>query len=124
MKLIAWYLIIALAGCTTLQPIAANQSDIAQRIAGGELLKAGDYVAIETKDGETSEFRVISLSATSIDGKHQSVALDQVVSIQKRVASSKKTVLLIGLILIGGALTIALIRAFQAAAAANLLSAQ
>lgn len=118
---VTWILMITLTACTTMRPIDANPTDLSQRIAAGGLLKPGDRVTIETKDRQTYEFEVMVLSATSIDGKHQSVRIDQVASIHKRVTSGKKTFLLAGLILIGGAFTVALVHAFQGAGAAAIL---
>jgi hypothetical protein len=115
-----WVLIIALGGCTTLQPISIEQPDFSLRIASGELLKVGDHVAIETKDHETYEFAVTSLSATSIGGKRRSIPIDQVLSLEKRVANGKKTVLLVGVIILGAAFTIALIHGLEDAAGAAL----
>jgi hypothetical protein len=116
----AWVLIIILGGCTTLRPIGAEQPDFAQRIASGELLKVGDRVVIETKDSQTYEFDVTSLSATSIDGKRWSIPTDQVVSLEKRVVNRKKTFLILGSILLGVAFTVVLVRGLEAAAGAAL----
>jgi hypothetical protein len=110
-----WILMIALAGCTTLRPIAANQSDFSQRIASGELLKIRDHVIIETVDGQTYEFDITSISPATIDGKQRSIPIDQIVTIQKRVLSTKRTLLLVLLIAGGIAVTYALIRGLAAA---------
>jgi len=120
--LTAWALIIAMTGCTTLRPITTDQANLPQRIATEELLKPGDHVVIKTKDRQTYEFDVTSSGAGSIDGKHQSIPIDQVVSIQKRELSGKKTALLFVSIVAGVALTVALVHAFQAAAAAAILN--
>jgi hypothetical protein len=110
-----WILMIALAGCTTLRPIAVNQSDFSQRIASGELLKIRDHVIIETVDGQTYEFDITSISPATIDGKQRSIPIDQIVTIQKRVLSTKRTLLLVLLIAGGIAVTYALIRGLAAA---------
>lgn len=117
---ISWVLIIAFSGCTTLRPIGAEQADFSQRIASGELLKVGDHVVIETRDGQTYEFDVTSLSTTSIDGKRWSIPTDQVVSLEKRVVNRKKTFLILGSIVLGVAFTVVLVRGLQAAAGAAL----
>lgn len=110
--------VLASSGCTTLRPISADQTDLSLRIASGELLKAGDHVVIETRDRQTYEFDVTSLSAASIDGKHRSIPTDQIVSLEKRVVNGKKTALVVGSIILGVAFTVALVHAFQAAAGA------
>jgi len=89
-------------------------------VASGELVKVHDHVVIGTKDGQTYEFDVTSLSATAIGGKHWSIPIDQVVSLEKRVVNRKKTALIVGSIILGVAFTVVLIRALQAAAGAAL----
>jgi hypothetical protein len=113
---------IALTGCTTLRPIAADQPDLSQRIASGELLKIRDHVIIETRDLQTYEFAITALSATTIDGKQRSIPIDQIVSIQKRVPSTKRTLLLVLAVAGGVVFTVALVSAFKAAAAAALFA--
>lgn len=90
-------LIICLVGCTTLQPVTGNPAALQPRIASGELLKRGDRVVILTKDGRTHEFNVTSVSANTIDGKSDSIPIDQVKFIQKRKVSVAKTALAVGL---------------------------
>jgi hypothetical protein len=90
-------LIICLIGCTTLQPVPGSPAALQQRIASGELLKRGDHVDILTKDGRTHDFNVTSVSASTIDGKHESISIDQVAFIQKRKLSAGRTALAVGL---------------------------
>ena len=90
-------LIICLIGCTTLQPVTGNPASLQQRIASGELLKRGDDVDILTMDGRTHVFSVRSVSATTIDGQHESILIDQVAHIQKRKLNVGETVLAVGL---------------------------
>lgn len=99
---------IALTGCTTLRQITTNQPDFSQHIASGELLNARDHVTIETKDRQTYEFEITSISITAIDGKQHSVPIDQIVSIQKRVLNKKRTFLLVLLVAGGIVFTVAL----------------
>jgi hypothetical protein len=113
-----WVLIIALSGCTTLRAIGADEPDLSMSIASGKILKVGDHVVIGTRDRQTFEFEVTSFSATSIDGKGRSIPIDQVVSLQKRVVNGKKTLIVLGSILLGVAFTVALAHAFQDAAGA------
>ena len=108
----------ALGGCTTLRPIGTDQSDLSLNMASGKLLKVGDHVVIGTNDRQTYEFVVTSFSATSIDGKSRSIPIDQVASLEKRVLNGKKTLIVVGSILLGVAFTVALAHAFQGAAAA------
>ena len=115
-----WILIITLTGCTTLRPIDAVQPELSQRIASGDL-KIRDHVIIETTDWQTYEFDITSIGAASLGGKQRSIPFDQIVSIQKRVLNRKRTFLLVLLIAGGAALTIALVSALRAGAAAAVL---
>jgi hypothetical protein len=90
-------LIICLIGCTTLQPVTGNPTTLQQRIASGELLKRGDDVDILTKDGGRHVFSVKSVSASTIDGQHESISIDQVALIQKRKLNVGETALAVGL---------------------------
>ena len=115
-----WILMITLTGCTTLRPIDTNPPDFSQRIAAGDL-KVRDQVIIETADQQTYEFKITSISVASIDGKEGAIPFDQIVSIQKRVPSKKRTLLLVLSIAGGAALTIALVSALRAGDAAAVL---
>lgn len=115
-----WILMIALTGCTTLRPIDANHPDLSRSIASGEL-KIRDHVIIESTDWQTYEFDITSITAASISGKQRSIPIDQIVSIQKRVLNKRRTILLVLSIAGGAALTIALVSALRAGAAAAVL---
>ena len=117
---ITWILMVTLTGCTTLRPIDINPPDPSQRIAAGDL-KVRDRVIIETVDWKTYEFDITAISVASIDGKQRSIPVDQIVSLKKRVLNTKRTLLLVLLIAGGAALTIALVNALRAGAAAAVL---
>jgi hypothetical protein len=90
-------LIICLIGCTTLQPVPGSPAALQQRIASGELLKRGDDVYLLTKDGRTHIFSVRSVSASTIDGQHESIPIDQVVRVDKRKLNAGMTARAVGL---------------------------
>jgi hypothetical protein len=117
---ITWIAIATLTGCTTLRPIDVTQADLSRQIASEEL-KVRDHVIIETKDQQYYEFNITSISAASIGGAQRSIPFDQIVYIQKRVLNIKKTVLVVLLVAGGITLTVALLSALRAAAAAAVL---
>jgi hypothetical protein len=100
-RLTVLVLIICIAGCTTLQPIAGHPSDLQRRITSGEVLKRGDRVLIVTNDGRKHKFKVTSLSTGTIDGAHESISIDQVSSIERREFDVRKTVWLVALTVLG-----------------------
>jgi hypothetical protein len=95
--LVCCLIVCMVTGCMTLQPVTANPSALQARIASGALLKPGDYVVIRTQDGRTRDFNVTSIKAGTIEGRHESISIDQISSIQKRKLDLGKTALAVGL---------------------------
>lgn len=88
-------IIIINAGCTTLRPIEGNPAELQQRLRAGELLEPGDRVLIVSSDQKSHRFRVTSMGPSEIVGKKDSVAVAEVVSLQKRQFSRGKTIALV-----------------------------
>jgi len=66
-------LIIAVAGCTTMQPIDGSPTELQHFINSGELLKPGDRVRIVTADQKTHRFAITKVEAGLIVGSNESV---------------------------------------------------
>jgi hypothetical protein len=94
-------MLIISAGCTTLRPIEGTPTDLRQRISSGELLKPGDRVAIVTTDDKSHRFAITGINAGLIEGKTDSVPIDQVATLQKRKFSAGKTAALVGGLAVG-----------------------
>jgi hypothetical protein len=101
--LVCCLIVCMVTGCMTLQPVPANPSALQPRIAAGALLKRGDYVVIRTQDGRTHDFNVTSISASTIEGRHESISIDQITFIQKRKLDVGKTALAVGLTVVAAA---------------------
>jgi hypothetical protein len=99
-------LIICLIGCTMLQPVTGTPAAVQQRIASGALLKPGDGVVVLTKDGRTHDFNVTSISTSTIEGRHESISIDQIDFIQTRKFSVEKTALVVGLAVVVAAVVV------------------
>lgn len=97
-------LLLICGGCTTLRPIGGSPSELRQRISSGALLKPGDRVAIVTTDNKTHEFEVTGINAGIIEGKTESVPIDQVTAVEKRQFSQGKTIALVGGLVAGALL--------------------
>jgi hypothetical protein len=82
-------IILACAGCTTLQPLAGDPL---------QHLKVGDRVAIVTQDHLKHRFRVKSIDASVVTGASQTVPIDQIVSVQRRQFSLGKTLALVAVL--------------------------
>ena len=120
-QIIIWLTVISVAGCTTLQPVAGTPADLQQRLSSGALAERGNRVLILTSDGRTHEFKVTSHSASTLAGEHESVPIDQVIAVQKREVSVRKTALAVGLTVAGVAVAAALVVGIQGAGAAAIL---
>lgn len=96
-------IICLVASCTTLQPVTGKPGAVQQRIASGALLKPGDYVVVLTEDGKTHYFNVTSINASTIEGRNESISIDQIASIQKPKLSVGKTALAVGLTVVAAA---------------------
>ena len=109
-RLIVLAAVISCTGCTTLRPIEGTATELQQRINSGELLKPGDRVVVVTTDNHTHRFAVTAIGAGLIDGKSDSVPVDQIASLERRQFSRARTVALVcGVVLVvaGGIVYIA-----------------
>ena len=97
--------IIICVGCTSLQPLDKTPTELRQRINSGELLKAGDRVSIETTDLKMHEFVITGVAPGVIEGKRTSIAVDQIILVEKREYSRAKTWALVAAVVltVGGA---------------------
>jgi len=96
LRIIFLALVLICAGCTTLRPIQGSPTELRQRISSGALLKPGDRVSIVTTDNKTHQFEVTGINAGVIEGKAESVPIDQMASVEKRQFSGGKTAALVG----------------------------
>ena len=67
-KIISFFVIISLFGCSTLQPIQAQRGELQDKIRNENILKVSDQVEIITDDGEKHRFRITSIDENEIVG--------------------------------------------------------
>ena len=102
MKVLAvWALAICLAGCTTLRPITYSSSELRHRIVSEALVKPGDHVRVQTIDLKVHQLTVISIDADNMVGERESIAIDQILSIERREFSLSRTLTLVGVTILG-----------------------
>jgi hypothetical protein len=106
-RLMVLALILVSTGCTTLRPVNGTPEDLRQQISAGTLLKPGDRVSIVSVDGKTHRFEVTGIAAGVIQGRHESVPVDQVASLEKRRVSALKTAALAVAVVAAGIVAIA-----------------
>ena len=101
-RLILLTVFVLNAGCTSLHPIEGTPIELQERIASNELLKIGDQVSIVTTDGKTHRLAVTGFEAGIVRGKTESVSIDQVSHVEKRIFSRGKTIALVCGIVVAG----------------------
>ena len=74
--------LLALAGCTSLQPVAADQEVLRDRIRAGELVRAGDRIAVTTEDGTQYAFTVAHVDADALSGEGFQVPIDRIATLR------------------------------------------
>lgn len=92
---------ISLVGCTTLQPISDNDARLQHRIVAEQLVKPGDHVWVQTIDRKVHRLTVISIDVNNIIGKRESIATDQIISIQERELNVGRTLTLVCATIVG-----------------------
>jgi hypothetical protein len=119
MKLIASIMALLLfSGCTTFRPIESQQ--LHEKLSAGEVIQVKDEVKIHTSDGMNHSFKINAMSEGRIMGTDENVPIEDIVSIEKREFSTGKTVLLIGVGIVGIVLVLGSIAAAQASLASGL----
>jgi hypothetical protein len=81
-----------------LSTVEGSAEQIRQRIGEEALLAPGDKIRLVTADGETHKFKVteVDLGTGRLSGKDETVAITDIVALQKRELSWVKTGVLIG----------------------------
>jgi len=100
-QLLAAVVALSMVGCTTIQPLAANGSQLATAV------QPGDQVEITTTRGQQLKFKVDSVDATSLRGGGQSVAFNDIQSISRKQFDKKTTMWVILGVVAAGALAAA-----------------
>ena len=102
--LTVWLVVLCLVGCTTLTPIRASPSGDSQANGYRNWINPGDRVVVRTRDGTTHKFTVTAVSADTIQGEHDAVAVDQITAIDRSSTDRGKTVNLVLVTLLGVAI--------------------
>ena len=100
-QLLAAAVALSMLGCTTIQPLTANGSQLATT------LKAGDQVEITTNNGQQLKFKVDTVDANGVQGGGQRVAYNDIQSISRKQMDSQKTLWVVLGVVAAGALAAA-----------------
>ena len=91
-------LITFMSGCTSLQPIDMQASELQYQIKTNNIVNVGDEIEVLTADGKNQEFEIINITETQIVGKNVVVSIKDIVSVKKRGFSAVKNISLVAVI--------------------------
>ena len=100
-QLLAACVVLSMAGCTTLQPLAVDPSQLAST------LKPGDKVEVTTASGQQLQFKVDSVDASGLRGGGQQLAYADIQSIDRKEVDTGRTMWVVLGIVAAGAVAAA-----------------
>ena len=100
-QLLAALVVLSMVGCTTIQPLSVNASELSRT------LKKGDKVEVVTAKGQQLNFKVDSVDDSGLQGAGQRVAYNDIQSISRKETDTKTTTLVILGVLAAGAIAAA-----------------
>jgi predicted small lipoprotein YifL len=100
-QLLAALVVLSMVGCTTIQPLSVNASELSHT------LKKGDKVEVVTSKGQQLNFKVDSVDDTGLQGAGQRVAYNDIQSISRKETDTKTTTLVVLGVLAAGAIAAA-----------------
>ena len=100
-QLLAAIVVVSMVGCTTIQPLSVNASELSRT------LKKGDKVELVTAKGQQLSFKVDSVDDTGLQGAGQRVAYNDIQSISRKQMDTKRTTMVVLGVLAAGALAAA-----------------
>jgi len=90
--LFSFFLLIS---CTSVRPISLSPNELQKQITVGHIIKTGDEVKIETRDGKIHRFKVLSVTNNYIAGRNIKIPIKEISQVNKVEISMGKTIALI-----------------------------
>jgi hypothetical protein len=100
-QLLAAVVVLSMVGCTTIQPLSVNASELSRT------LKKGDKVEVVTSKGQQLNFKVDSVDDTGLQGAGQRIAYNDIQSIGRKEMDTKSTTWVVLGVLAAGAVAAA-----------------
>jgi hypothetical protein len=100
-QLLATCVVLSMVGCTTVQPLTVNPSQLSQT------LKAGDKVEVVTSSGQQLKFEVDNVDATGLQGAGQRIAYNDIQSIGRQQTDTSRTMWVVLGVVAAGAIAAA-----------------
>jgi len=93
--LMVWAAIVCLVGCTTMRPIPIGTAASPRILANG-LVGPGDQLRVQTIDHRIHQLTVVAVDANNLVGERESIAIDQILSIDRREHSRTGILVIVG----------------------------
>ena len=100
-QLLAALVVLSMVGCTTIQPLTVSPSGLSST------LKRGDQVEVTTSSGKQLKFKVDSVDANGVQGGGQTVAYNDIQSINRKEMDKQKTLWVVLGVVAAGAIAAA-----------------
>src|SRR5262245_22929960 len=95
-QLLAALVVLSMVGCTTVQPLTVGQSSLSST------LKPGDQVEVTTSSGKQLKFKVDGVDANGVRGGGQTVAYNDIQSINRKEFDKNTTLwVVLGVVAVG-----------------------
>jgi len=100
-QLVAVCIVLSMVGCTTIQPLTVDPSHLSST------LKPGDKVEVVTSSGKQLNFKVDSVNASGLQGAGQTIAYNDIQSINRKEVDTQKTLWVVLGVVAAGAIAAA-----------------
>jgi hypothetical protein len=100
-QLLAVLVVLSMVGCTTVQPLTVDPSHLSTA------LKPGDKVEVVTSSGQQLKFKVDSVNASGLQGAGQTIAYNDIQSINRQEVDTQKTLWVVLGVVAAGAIAAA-----------------
>jgi len=100
-QLVAACALLSMFGCTTVQPLTVDPSHLSST------LKPGDKVEVVTASGKQLNFKIDSVNASGLQGAGQTIAYNDIQSINRKEVDTQKTLWVVLGVVAAGAIAAA-----------------
>jgi hypothetical protein len=100
-QILAVLVVLSMVGCTTVQPLTVDPSHLSST------LKRGDQVEVVTSSGQQLKFKVDDVNASGLQGAGQTVAYNDIQSINRKEVDKQKTLWVVLGVVAAGAIAAA-----------------
>jgi predicted small lipoprotein YifL len=100
-QVLAALVVLSMVGCTTVQPLTVSPSSLSST------LKPGDQVEVVTSNGQQLKFKVDDVNASGLQGAGQTIAYNDIQSINRKEVDKQKTLWVVLGVVAAGAIAAA-----------------